>query len=173
MTSRSDEAPAVPYPTEDELRRSAPVEGTVVYVPSAHNNCATETPVTVTADGGVTLPSGRCPGCGYAFTPAEVVALEQAALAEVRRLAGRVAHCTYCGARAARPSLSEALAFFEYRGEGSQAATDQCATCGCVAAAHAPRKLPFASLNGITDHPFVAHGPWETDLYYCGCRGWE
>lgn len=103
--------------------------------------------------------------------PTEVVALEKAALAEVRRLEGRVAHCTYCGARAATPS-GTARAFFEYRGAGSAAATDRCATCGCLAAAHGARN-PFTDRPGITDHPFVAHGPWDTDLYYCGCRGWD
>jgi hypothetical protein len=100
--------------------------------------------------------------------------------AEIERLlAGRKTRCTYCKIEV--PS-SEKLAFFEFRGEGSRAATDSCAHCGYAEVAHtyggnfAPpseRKNPHLCLNFDPPRQFEPHGPWDVDLFYCGCRGWD
>jgi hypothetical protein len=87
-------------------------------------------------------------------------------------LRGRTASCS-CGKLVAS-SLD--LAFFEFRGEGSRAATEIC-TCGYSIAAHqesAPKSYDGRTAveqRGCTG--FTARGPWETDLFYCGCRGWD
>jgi hypothetical protein len=88
-------------------------------------------------------------------------------------LTGRVARCS-CGAE--RPSSFE-LAFFEFRGEGSKAATQACAHCGYFAVAHgpdAPRRNHGQSAVERAGCPgFEPHGSWDYDIYYCGCRGWN
>lgn len=73
----------------------------------------------------------------------------------------RMASCS-CGR--SEPSNSEGLAFFESRAEGSKIATEIC-TCGYALIAHTEHR--------ITCPTFVARGPWPTDIYYCGCRGWD
>ena len=75
-------------------------------------------------------------------------------------LAGREARC-YCGT--ARPSSFD-LAFFESRGPGSAAASRICGHCGYYEVAHTKRDL---------GHAFEPHGPFPSDTYYCGCRGWD
>lgn len=87
---------------------------------------------------------------------------------------GRIARCSY-GCGDAVPSHPK-LAFFEDRSEGSRAATQTCKHCRCYPQAHEPseRWTPtgYPSVIG-KPHPFEAHGEYSTDLYYCGCKGWE
>lgn len=91
-------------------------------------------------------------------------------------LAGRVARC-YCGAE--RPS-SEALAFFEFCGEGSRWATEMC-VCGYGRVAH-EQPQQFSRTGSITVHNvviegkcagFKPRGPLDHDRFYDGCSGWE
>lgn len=78
-------------------------------------------------------------------------------------LTGRMATCS-CGRK--EPSNPDKLAFFEYRGDGSRRAQDQC-TCGYTQAAHAKPHVQ-AKCEG-----FTPRGPFQYDSYYCGCRGWD
>lgn len=118
-------------------------------------------------------------------------------------LAGRTARCS-CGktyASDASDAPWEYLPFFEYRGEGSRAATEQCKTCRYAPEAHEVRKCTRCNGTGVARdvftctpcdgtgttapaafmrtagghgvHDFQPHGPWEHDLFYCGCRGWD
>lgn len=82
-------------------------------------------------------------------------------------MAGRASTCGSCKT----VSTAEGLAFREDRGPGSRWATDIC-TCGYAAIAHEPVH-PTTGRPGITDHPFTARGPADTDSHYCGCRGWD
>lgn len=84
-------------------------------------------------------------------------------------LAGRTALCQ-CGSE--QPS-SLKLAFFAYRGLGSDI-VHQCAEPGCgrYDYTHLPIN-PGTSRDGITDHAFIPRTPFDTDLYYCGCKGWD
>ncbi len=91
-------------------------------------------------------------------------------------LSHRQARC-YCGL--IRPSDSEHLAFFEYRGPGSPTATDHC-KCGYHLVAHdigecrkrvASNQLTIVELGKCKG--FEARGPHEYDSFYCGCRGWD
>ena len=77
----------------------------------------------------------------------------------------RMAQCS-CGK--VEPS-SRRLAFLVDRGPGSRAAAETCAHCRYTAAAHerTPRRNPQ-----VCNH-FEAHGPFDYDTYYCGCRGWD
>ena len=77
-------------------------------------------------------------------------------------LTGRMASCN-CGNK--QPS-SMSLAFFEYRGPGSPDSTTMC-KCGYFESAH--KNYP----ERLRCKQFVPRGPWETDSYYCGCRGWN
>lgn len=79
-------------------------------------------------------------------------------------LTGRQAQCYQCDRT--QPS-SFKLPFFEYRGPGSHAASKY---CKCWYAEEAHLNLPGRIK---LDHPFVAHGPHDTDTFYCGCRGWS
>jgi hypothetical protein len=78
----------------------------------------------------------------------------------------RTAHCSAC----ARETESNwDLPFFEYRGTASVVSTEQC-KCGYAYAAHpSVSKYP---LRGACEQ-FRAHGPYDYDLFYCGCRGWD
>lgn len=87
------------------------------------------------------------------------------AAAEV--LAGRQAKCS-CGRTA--PSSPE-LAFFEFRGPGSEAALEMCKHCPYNVRAHRPEVM--AKNDALKCTSFEAHGAFEFDKYYCGCRGWE
>jgi hypothetical protein len=83
----------------------------------------------------------------------------------------RRARCD-CGAE--RPS-SRALAFFEYRGDGSREAREGCAHCGYYRVAHERdesrvRPEPVAA---TLDHEFEPRGGQPVDGFYCGCRGWD
>lgn len=96
--------------------------------------------------------------------------IEQTAMPD---LTGRMAVC-YCGEKSLRPSDPDKLAFFEYRGPGSNRATSQC-KCGYAEMAHTPDKTHVmktcAKKNGRSG--FVPRGEFEYDSYYCGCRGWD
>lgn len=85
-------------------------------------------------------------------------------------LTGRIASCTY-GNHGHTPSSPD-LAFFEYRGPNSRAATMTC-KCGYYKTAHERdesrvRPEPIKCTAG----GFTPRGPLE-DFYYCGCRGWD
>jgi len=84
-------------------------------------------------------------------------------------LTGRQAKCHDCGKTV--PSAFT-LAFFEYRGEGSERATKMC-KCGYSLAAHSPFNRINAILKEDKCSGFEAHGAYEFDSYYCGCRGWD
>jgi hypothetical protein len=97
-------------------------------------------------------------------------------------LTGRVARCgsnaKIPGSGHAEQASSPTLAFFEYRGEGSRAATDVCRHCGYAEVAHEPGAPVWRSSGktAVETHGcpgFEPHGPWECDTYYCGCRGWD
>ena len=82
----------------------------------------------------------------------------------IDRLAGRMAKCGYpCGSQPV-PSHQE-LAFFVFRGDGSNYATETC-TCRMRKVAHIANPDKF-------DHEFEPIGPAEFDEYYNGCRGWD
>lgn len=88
-------------------------------------------------------------------------------------LSNREATC-YCTKPPVK-SDPERLAFFEYRGPGSKAATEYC-KCGMARSIHQDQTdIPKWNIinNRITRHDFVAKGPQQYDLYYCGCRGWD
>lgn len=72
----------------------------------------------------------------------------------------RMASCTSCGHTV--PSDRHMLAFFEDRSETSRMALHQC-VCGYMDTAPGKHE----------DHAFQPHGAWETDAYYCGCKGWD
>jgi len=84
-------------------------------------------------------------------------------VASETELFGRTARCS-CGAER---SSDYALAFFEYRGENSRAATVSCLHCGYYEEAHDGRPHTH-----ICEH-FEPHGAYDTDIFYCGCRGWN
>lgn len=83
-------------------------------------------------------------------------------------LSTRQARCSSCAG--VGPS-SNALPFFEYTGEGSRRATENC-TCGMHAVVHQEIN-PSTKRPGVTDHEFTARGALEFDTFYCGCRGWD
>jgi hypothetical protein len=81
----------------------------------------------------------------------------------------RTARCS-CG-KSAPSSDREHLAFFEFRGEGSKTATEDCKNCGYHLVAHAPDHPRRGQIPVCLD--FTPKGSQEFDGYYCGCRGWE
>lgn len=99
------------------------------------------------------------------------------------KLIGRVARC---GSVAKEPGSGhgeapstehDRLAFFEYRGEGSRAATESCKLCGYGLFAHGSDATVWkngkTAVQNASCPGFEPHGPWECDTYYCGCRGWD
>lgn len=82
-------------------------------------------------------------------------------------LSGRFAECS-CGRR--EPS-SVSLAFFEFRGEGSLKSREICRNCAYLLIAHTSEVM--ARNKALKCRNFVPHGPYETDRFYCGCRGWD
>ena len=82
---------------------------------------------------------------------------------DIPSLSGRFARC--CIESSIRPSTDN-LAFFEYRGEGSRAATDTCKNCSYAKVAH-DKKGTKACDN------FEPRGAWDYDSYYCGHLGWD
>lgn len=98
-------------------------------------------------------------------------------------LTGRVAVCSYSrGGRYTPPDHGTPipsrwdLAFFEYRGPGSQAAVERCAHCSYYRVAH-ERQAALGNRPSVVEDGkcpgFEPHGPWETDLFYDGCWGWD
>lgn len=80
----------------------------------------------------------------------------------------RQATCVYCKT----PTESDPnLAFFEDRSEPTD--RTPCAAPGCyfVEAVHQETN-PHTNRPGVTDHPFIPR-TYNTDAYYCGCRGWD
>lgn len=101
----------------------------------------------------------------YCATHSEIVP------AEIQpSLEGRMAECS-CGKTA--PS-SPALAFFEYRGLGSESAEKSCEVCRYNLVVHDPeyRKTLVGGGPKWTEHEFIPVGDRQ-DIYYCGCRGWD
>lgn len=86
-------------------------------------------------------------------------------------LQNRIARCD-CGREA--PSSTD-LAFFEYRGEGSTAATSTCKVCRYHELAHerAANDPDATHLRHILGHDFEPRGGVDVDIFYCGCRGWD
>lgn len=85
----------------------------------------------------------------------------------------RLAGCSYCGTTV--PSNPN-LPFFEDRSEGSREATRACKHCRCFPEAHLPSERWTPTGYPIVigkPHVFEPHGEFETDRFYCGCRGWE
>jgi hypothetical protein len=88
---------------------------------------------------------------------------------------GRKARC--CGVKSERSSMErDKLAFYEYRGPGSQFAVEGC-TCGFARMAHKGEEtrpqVRRACIKKNGELKFVERGPHEYDSYYCGCRGWD
>jgi hypothetical protein len=97
------------------------------------------------------------------------------AFLELKKLVGREARCT-CGQTApSTKALDGYLAFFEYRGEGSRSATEQCKHCGYYDCAHGNSE--DKELRNVVEEGkcpgFEPKGDWGYDTYYCGCRGWD
>jgi hypothetical protein len=115
----------------------------------------------------------RCFECGtlYSASTAEKV-LDDENICKVcntkELLKDRKAVCS-CGAAA---DSSPSLAFFEYRGPGSKSATELCQDCGYHKIVHQPIN-PSTGRPGITTHEFTPRGDVGTDLFYCGCNGWD
>ena len=77
---------------------------------------------------------------------------------------------------------SEKLAFFEYRGEGSQYALSQCHICGYYTKDWQRNKAGKNTYkDSIKINPHTCYskgkecifGPYEFDRFYCGCFGWD
>lgn len=96
------------------------------------------------------------------------------------KLVGRLAYCAYYkvvsgrhqvangGKAQSQPQPSSTdLAFFEYRGPGSNWAAKHC-VCGYFEVAHT---MPHKS-SRVCDK-FTPREPAEFDSYYCGCFGWD
>ena len=95
------------------------------------------------------------------------------------KLLSREARCI-CGQTV--PSTEHArLAFFEYRGPGSDFAEHSCKHCRYHDVAHGPGKeqdiregkRPRRNVVEEGHCPGFEAGPHEYDSYYCGCRGWD
>ena len=84
-------------------------------------------------------------------------------------LTGRKAAC-YKGCAVVPSSTS--LPFFDYLGEGSRRATEDCGKCGMSVSVH-QEISPSTGRPGVTTHGFVPCGGAEFDSYYCGCHGWD
>lgn len=105
---------------------------------------------------------------------------EEDGIIGVVKLVGRQARCG-CGNTV---DSRVDLAFFEYRGEGSRAATDSCKHCGYAECAHKPAHMEtLVHKRDGTRRPTVVEdgrcpgfepkGAWEFDSWYDGCRGWD
>jgi hypothetical protein len=83
-------------------------------------------------------------------------------------MANRTATCVYC--KTSVPSDPN-LAFFEDR--STETARTPCAAPGCYFVEAVHREInPHTNRPGITDHEFIPR-QYDTDAYYCGCRGWD
>ena len=98
-------------------------------------------------------------------------------MSEKREMTQRMAKCALCGKMA---ESSPDLPFFESRDLGSRAER-QCHKCGYYTQDIPLVKGKVCYRNTSTPIPSVCinkgekckYGPWDTDLYYCGCRGWD
>lgn len=94
------------------------------------------------------------------------------AKADEYELHGRVANCRECPNT--KPS-SYSLAIFAYRGDGSSFAVGTC-RCGFRQDAHQGEVHPMRQTVNTSD-PAGCSGfesmAAESDLYYCGCEGWD
>ena len=87
------------------------------------------------------------------------------------KLEDRQAKCTYC--KKTVPSNVE-LAFFEFKGEGSKTATENCMACAYTKIAHErAAEYKESHLARLLDHEFAPRGAADVDNFYCGCRGWD
>ncbi len=84
-------------------------------------------------------------------------------------LTGRMAKCG-CGHTVAS-TFDNSIAFFQFRGEGSRDALENCKNCWYSRRAHEPEVMAKNLALKCTN--FEPHGPYEFDSFYCGCRGWE
>lgn len=128
------------------------------------------------------MKSPKCPRCSASLTACpEGLKADKDARSPVRIA---FLSCNGCEARCScgtlKPStLDGSLAFFEYCGEGSPAATDYC-ICGFHKAAHDPaitRTYVKGNQQTVVEtgqcKGFSAQGPRQFDKFYCGCRGWD
>ena len=87
-------------------------------------------------------------------------------------LTGRIARCSYC--KSERPSADrERLAFFEYRGPGSNSA--RICECGYAEIAHT-QEVTESQRNVVSDGRcpgYRPRGDVGTDTFYDGCKGWD
>lgn len=111
----------------------------------------------------------RGSGVGGRVAVSEQMALAQSVINEQPELSGRQARCSSC--KTLIPS-SPKLPLFEFRGEGSKAATETCAHCHYGLIAHTS-KIAGRRVDSKVCYDFEPIGAWEYDLYYCGCRGWD
>lgn len=79
----------------------------------------------------------------------------------------REAKCDFCGEV---EKSSKDLPFFIYRGKGSKYSKEYCKNCKYTSAAHRPT---IQANNPNICKNFEPHGPFQYDLYYCGCGGWD
>jgi hypothetical protein len=83
-------------------------------------------------------------------------------------LTGRVAKCSCGMTRTSDPDL----AFFEYRGADSKCASNTCKHCRYYDVAHTD-EVRAKNPGGRICSNFEPIGPYEWDIFYCGCRGWD
>lgn len=97
------------------------------------------------------------------------------------QLEGRIAKC-YCGnSRPSTEAIDGRLAFFEYRGPGTEDNWNHpCKHCGYYRSAHDPvamaRNVPSNRRTIVEQGKcpgYEPRGPAAHDTYYCGCRGWD
>lgn len=90
---------------------------------------------------------------------------------------GRTAVCL---CKKTRPSSDYPnLAFFDYRGVGH--GKEDCKNCGYTEVVHQPGGNPmsvsykrmFPKWPDNCCKVYERTVSWETDIYYCGCRGWD
>ena len=89
--------------------------------------------------------------------------IEAKTIIEIELELGRKAQCSICDKVV---DSREHLPFFRYRGKASYEALHKC-KCGYYDVAHG-REGSMCKCD-----KFVAHGEYEYDEYYCGCRGWD
>ena len=79
-----------------------------------------------------------------------------------------------CTSNSLRWSIEhDRLAFFEFRGEGSPAATTICKHCKYALIAHQRKQAGELKHDTKVCDTFEPIGPHKYDKYYCGCRGWD
>lgn len=114
--------------------------------------------------------------CGHAANsvsngkPACVICAGTTAAYEVAEepdFSNRKAKC-FCGK--ILPSNPQRMAFFQWRGEGSPAAKENCKHCRYSIIAH--QKPRDQVVSSVCRH-FEQHGAYEFDTFYCGCKGWD